>query len=165
MLRRSAALALLALAACREPPPPLTSCADSLEGVWRTTDAPPRRYHILDHGATVEAFPMWDTTRLADGRKAVLPPDPDAALADTDLPVRSPVRIQLDRRGETVAGTASYRLRAGGRDCTVSGPARLTACAGASAVLSTRLPGTGAAEADCAAAAPGNWSDVPLVRE
>jgi hypothetical protein len=166
-------LAVAALSACGDGPE-IRSCTESirlLPGVW-VVEQPGRegqRYQILrrDRGPGVDVYALWDTTRLPDGTKAVLPTDP-AEAARVDLPVLSPLRIQLDAVGrDEVAGTISQRVTRRGRTCTVSASARLHHCAGDRAIF-THDPLPSPMDLDPATCAgslqPGSIS-VPLRRE
>lgn len=161
---RFAALALLlASIGCRRAPAKIHSCADEVRGVWRVVgEAPPRRYHLYDLGRTVELYPMWDATVPPGGKKAVLAADPAAPVDDT--PIYSPPRIALQRNGERLEGSSSFRLTRGGKTCVVDQPARLTGCTGGRAVFGLRQ----VIEVDresCVTKLTEEWTDVPLVRE
>lgn len=143
------------VAGCRPAPPPLGSCADALDGVWVAEADPAQRFHVLDRGRpALLVVPLWDTSRPPGGDKLA----PGA-------PVLTPLRIELRRDGERVAGTASFRLtRDGAPSCVVSGPAGLRGCAGTRATLALPFSPT-APPLDCAGAPPSAAVDVPMRRE
>jgi len=124
------ALALALLGACHGSSPPLTSCRDNLAGVWRAdATAPsgdPVRLHILDRGARLEAYPIFDDSVVAAGDAK--PTTPDAIIA-------APRAFDFIRGGDTLDGTASRRFQRGPRLCTLRAPARLSACSGDHATL------------------------------
>lgn len=153
LLVATLALAAAALAACRERPPSIDSCAGPLGGVWRDTGG--RGYHILDRGREVEIFPMWDTT-------APKPPLVEGVVPTED--VRSPLRIVLGNRTPAgLTGTTSVRITRGAKTCTFTAPATLAACRGRSADLALATKIT-VDPATCAST-DGPSITVPLRRE
>ena len=128
------ALLVVAVAACRPAPPALDSCADELGGVWRVDDVAaavtpsgePRRYHVVELGARVEIYPMFDDSVVAPGdRKETTP---DAVIA-------APATFELSRAGDALYGAQTRRFARGAATCLVHTPARLTACHDRSARL------------------------------
>lgn len=120
--RRRAALALLAAlsaTACRREAP-LRSCRDSLAGVWRVLDgdapvAPPRRWALLDRGARVEGYPLFD--------------DSDAtATAPGDDRIRSPRSLALIRSHTSLVGHVERWVMRGAQKCPLRAPARVFGC-------------------------------------
>jgi hypothetical protein len=172
----AAALLIAAVAVTACDGRPLRSCDQSihdLPGVWTVEGSNGgRRYQLLgrDRAPGVDLFPLWDTTRLPDGAKAVLPTDP-AEAARIDLPVLSPLRIQLGRVDkDQLSGIVSQRVTRRGLTCTMSAAARLHGCAGDRATLTLDPlpspmeldPATCAGSLQAGAASP---ISVPLRRE
>jgi hypothetical protein len=93
------AVAGLALAAC-DRQPAVTSCDDALLGVWIAPGG--SRWMILDYGATLEAFPLFDDA-VADG---------------------APRLIDL-RRTDKLAGEVKRRYR---DRCEAHAPIRVAKC-------------------------------------
>jgi hypothetical protein len=92
-------LALAALlVACNRPL--VTSCDDSLYGVWVTPDH--AKWMMLDNGATLEAYPMFD-----DG----IPP-----------------RLIDLARGDKLAGEIKRRYMRGADTCEARAPIRIAKC-------------------------------------
>jgi hypothetical protein len=154
------ALALVSAAALAATPAgcrraPLRSCGDRLGGVWREVgDEPstaPRHWHIVDDGRSVHLFPLWDTTRLPDGSKT-----PVGGRG----PVLSPLRVELERQGGTLAGRASARIVLPGASCERAFPVSIRACAGAE----LELDGLAPLPVSCDGA-PVSGGKVHLVRE
>jgi len=103
MPRAAAALLLVAaLAACRDKAE-VTSCDVRLDGAWTTPDD--RRWMVLDHGTTLEAYPMFDDS--IDGG--------------------TPRLIDLER-GPTLAGELKRHYLQGTADCIARAPVRVTRC-------------------------------------
>jgi hypothetical protein len=99
--RRLAAVAVLLVACDRRPP--VTSCDDDLRGVWVTDGG--ARWSLLDHGATVEAFPVFD----------------DA------VPGGAPRVIDLERK-DKLAGFVKRRYMQGPAECVAQAPIRIAKC-------------------------------------
>lgn len=128
----AATLALAPLAAC-DRTPSVASCADHLGGVWVSADGA-ARWHILDGGARLEAYPLVKE----------LPPAPAGAIA-------APARLDLRRTGAEVVGTVARRWQHGAALCVVRAPARIRGCA---ADRLTLIMDPTTAPADLAACAP-----------
>jgi len=102
-------LALVVLAACDHHG--AASCRDDLQGVYATPAG--QRWHLLDNGATLEAFPMFDD-----------------ATGSADL-VTAPRAIDLTRAGDRLDGTISRRFMRRAESCTGRAPFHVTACTAA----------------------------------
>jgi hypothetical protein len=128
-LALAAALALAGLACAGGAPP--ASCAGDLRGVYR--DAADRPWMLLDHGATLEVYPLFD-----DAGPALTA----AARAATPPQELGPRTIQLARAGLAITGHVERRYMRGDRACVGRRPARVTECgrAGVSLVLSDPDP-------------------------
>lgn len=126
--------ALLLIAACRPAPPALDSCADEIGGVWRVDDATfattpsgePRRYHIVELGARVEIYPMFDDSVLAAG---------DRKETTADAVIVAPAQFELTRSGDVLIGAQTRRFARGPASCVLHTPARITSCQGRTARL------------------------------
>ncbi|HEY5928362.1 MAG TPA: hypothetical protein VIV11_42040 [Kofleriaceae bacterium] len=95
------ALVLVVVACDRRPA--VTACTDKLSGVWITeSDA---KWSLLDHGGTLEAFPLFD----------------DA------VPEGTPRVIDLER-GDKLAGEIRRRYMRGPDACEARAPIRITKC-------------------------------------
>ncbi len=97
------ALAVLVLGACGDRRAPIASCDDDLRGTWVTDRG--ARWMMLDNGATLEAYPMFDDTV------------PDGAPRVVDL-----------RRGEKLQGEVKRRYMAGSALCEATAPIRIAKC-------------------------------------
>lgn len=93
------ALVVVALLVGCDRRPDVTSCNDDLHGVWVTEN---RRWMLLDNGATVEAYPLFD--------------------AGSPPPV-----IDL-RRGEHFTGELKQRFMQGSAECVGTAPVRIAKC-------------------------------------
>ena len=103
MRRAAAALLLVApLAACTRDRA-ISSCADNLHGVWTTPSG--ARWMLLDHGQTLEAYPLFDDS-VAGG---------------------APRLIDLRRDG-ALAGALKRRYMRRELECIARAPIRITAC-------------------------------------
>jgi hypothetical protein len=107
-----AALLVASLAAC-DHRATVTACDDVLTGAYATDDPTAPRWMILDHGRTLEAYPL-----TADAA-----PDP----AHPDLVV-APRHLELRRDGATVSGELRRRYTRGATSCEARAPLRLIAC-------------------------------------
>jgi hypothetical protein len=105
------AAALLALAAC-DRSPSVTSCEDHLGGVWESADGA-ARWHILDGGERLEAYPLVRE----------LPPMPPGTQA-------APARLELRRSGREITGSVVRRWNQGAHTCVVRAPAHIRGCSG-----------------------------------
>jgi hypothetical protein len=91
---------------------PLASCADGLHGVYVTPAG--ARWMVLDHGATLEGYPMFDDALAA--------PVGDGAPRVIDLR-RAP-------HGGELAGEIKRRFAHGPARCEARAPVYVTACRG-----------------------------------
>ena len=89
----------------------MSSCAESLQGVWQ--DASGRRWSLLDHGPQLEIYPLFDDDPAPAGLEA------------------QPRVIDLERRGDAIAGMIHRRYLKGARVCEPATPVRVVACRGA----------------------------------
>ena len=105
------AAALLVLAAC-DRSPTVTDCSEHLGGVWETADGT-ARWHILDGGARLQAYPLVRE----------LPPMPPGTQA-------APATLDLRRNGREITGDVLRRWNQGAHICTVRAPARIRGCSG-----------------------------------
>ena len=96
------ALALLGIVAC-DRQPPVATCNDNLRGVWVSEAG--ARWSLLDHGKTLEAFPLFD----------------DA------VPEGAPRVIDLART-EALAGEIKRRYMRGAEVCDAHAPIHVTKC-------------------------------------
>jgi hypothetical protein len=85
--------------------PPLQSCNEPLHGVWRTATG--ARWMVLDRGATLEAFPLFDDGVAGGAPRAM------------DL-----------KRAHKLAGEVVRRYMQGGASCESRAAARITSCRG-----------------------------------
>lgn len=91
--------------------PAVTSCDDDLHGVWRAEDG--RTWMLLDNGATLEGYPMFDDA------KSPVP---------TEL-VLAPRYLDLQRdRG--LAGELRRRYMRGADQCLAKAAVHVTSCSG-----------------------------------
>lgn len=153
------------LAGC-DRPPPLASCTDDLRGVYvvdpgagnefrplhlgpgSATEAPGdvRRWMLLDHRVTLEAYPLFD-----DRERAV----PGLEIA--------PRVLDLRREGESLAGEMRRRYLRGAERCEARAAVRITACRGTTLelVLADPVPPIGFAPCTWGEPAPSRrerWS-------
>jgi hypothetical protein len=133
--------------------PPLRSCADPLDGVWRGGG---EAYHVVDHGRGVEIYAMFDTTR---------PPTGDKRSSDE---VYAPVVFDLTRAappgGARLAGTRSQRVTRGAKVCSIELPAEIAACGGGRITLRYELD-RGVDWNRCRARQTGRWRTLVLGRD
>jgi hypothetical protein len=102
-----AALLVAVLAAC-DRGATVTACDDVLTGAYAT---PTGRWMLLDHGRTLEAYPIeFDAPRDR----------PDVIVA--------PRAVELHRDGATVAGELHRRYMVGAERCEARAPVRLRGC-------------------------------------
>ena len=129
------ALLAIALAGCSSPPP-IERCADSLAGTWRPEGADGGgEWMLLDHGRTVEGYPLFDDSRPAGG--------------DAGLEV-APRAIDLARAGDRLEGEVSRRYMRGSERCVVKVPLHVLACTGATLELVLSDPSPPLQFAPCA---------------
>ena len=98
-------LALLLVAACGGAEP-VTSCASSLAGTWRSDTG--ERWTLIDNGKTIEAYPLFDDTR------------------------RPGVTAEVGARTIDLArerGSVKRRFTSATATCFAAAPARLVSCA------------------------------------
>jgi hypothetical protein len=106
---RAALGVLLAVAGCSRAP--ITSCDVDLAGTY-VAEPGGARWAILDHGATLEAYPMFSD----------VPDVPGLEVA--------PRAIDLTRRdGGGITGTVRRRYLRGSASCIARARARVTRCA------------------------------------
>jgi hypothetical protein len=110
------AFAIALVASCSQSPP-LASCADSLAGTWHTDAGD---WMLLDRGATIEGYPLFDDSREPGG---------DAAI------VVAPRAIDLQRKRDEVGGEISRRYMRGGDSCISRVPVHVLACSGSTLEL------------------------------
>jgi hypothetical protein len=158
----------LAIAACsgREP---IASCDDDLRGVYT---AGAERWMVLDHGATLEAYPLFpDVVGAA-------PSAPGSAALEI-----APRVIDLDRapagapagaaRGDArsavgparLAGTVQRRYLRRGQRCEARAPVQVARCAGDTLELVLADPSPPIAFSPCTWTAPGPSRTVRWRRE
>ncbi len=106
MLARVTAAAVLLLGACHGRPP-IAQCTDDLGGVYAT---PTGRWMMLDNGATLEAYPLFDDS----------------------VPAGAPRVIDLARGGATdrLDGDEKRRYTQHGAICESRAPLHVTRCTG-----------------------------------
>lgn len=109
MSQRLAVVLTAALAGC-DRSPSVADCSEHLGGVWETADAA-ARWHILDGGERLEAYPLVREL-------PAMPPGTQAA----------PARLELRRTGREVAGDVVRRWHQGAHICVVRAPARIRGC-------------------------------------
>lgn len=113
----AAALHALALAAC-DRSPAVADCGGHLGGVWESDDRA-ARWHVLDGGARLEAYPLVREL-------PAMPPGTQAA----------PARLELRRTGREVTGEVVRRWHHGAHMCAVRATARIRGCSGDRMMLS-----------------------------
>jgi len=99
-----------ALAGC-DRSPSVADCGEHLGGVWESADGS-ARWHILDGGARVEAYPLVREL-------PAVPPGTQTA----------PSRLELRRTGREVSGSVVRRWHLLAHICVVRAPARIRGCA------------------------------------
>lgn len=119
------AIVVAITAGCSQSSPPLASCADSLGGTWHSDAGD---WMILDHGATLEGYPLFDDSREPAGDPAI---------------VVAPRAIDL-RREDEVGGEMSRRYVRGGDACIAKVPVHVLSCSGSTleVVLADTSPPT-----------------------
>ncbi|HUQ04272.1 MAG TPA: hypothetical protein VM261_17355 [Kofleriaceae bacterium] len=106
----AAALALFAALAACDRALSAEHCGDHLGGVWETDDGS-ARWHIMDGGARLQAYPLVREL-------PAMPPGTQAA----------PSVLELRRVGREVAGDVVRRWHQGAHMCNVRAPARIRGC-------------------------------------
>lgn len=110
-----AAWSLWATSACSRTSP-IHTCDDSLRGVWRSEAGQP--WMILDRGASLEAYPLFDDSRPAGTGGEV---DPALVIA--------PRAIDLARGTDGLRGEIKRRYMRAADSCVATTPVRITTCA------------------------------------
>lgn len=109
----AATIVVAALAGCSGRAAP-TTCDGDLRGVYADIDAGGARWMLLDHGATLEAYPLFDD-----------------AVRDGEL-TGAPRVLDLTRTGgpggAQLGGTLSRRYEQAGAMCRTSAPAHVVGC-------------------------------------
>lgn len=126
-MRIAIAVALLALAGCSRGRS-VTSCRDSLAGVWRD-EASGHRYHMVANQRGYEMYAMWNSAVAPDGADA----DPGAVWAPLVFDFAA-------RPGGGLGGTRSQRVERAGQPCTLRTRATITSCAGGLLQLEIEQP-------------------------
>ncbi|GEM_PF-1687920 len=106
-------LAIAVVAGCSQSAPPLATCADSVAGTWRTDAG---EWMLIDRGAAIEGYPLFDDSREPTGDPAV---------------VVAPRAIDLRREGDVITGEISRRYMRGGDACVAKVPVHVLSCSGA----------------------------------
>jgi hypothetical protein len=86
----------------------VASCDDDLDGVWH---APDGAWMMIDHGVTLEAYPM----------------QPDAPAVGSDM-VAAPRTLDLERGEVTLTGSMRRRFMRRADTCDARATVRVTAC-------------------------------------
>jgi hypothetical protein len=156
----ASALAIAAIG-CAPDRRPVERCRDPLDGIWRADERAPSgelyRFHILDRGAALEIYPIFDDA---------VPPDGSSKLSGI---IYAPAVIDLQRNGELLHGTESRRLVRGAQSCVRKLPATIAGgCAGDQLTLA--IAGVADAEggidwATCAPRLTGERRSLRLRRE
>ena len=107
MIRAGVLVAMLAVVGACERRAPIASCADDLTGEYSSGE---RRWMVIDHGLTVEAFPLF--------------PDVPAGTLET-----APRAIEWSR-GRTLVGTVHRRYMQADKICIAEAPATIASCEG-----------------------------------
>ncbi len=103
---------IVLVAGCSQSSPPLASCADSLAGTWHTEAGD---WMLLDRGAAIEGYPLFDDSREPGGDPAI---------------VVAPRAIDLRRDRDEVGGEISRRYTRGGDACITKVPVHVLSCTG-----------------------------------
>ncbi len=156
-MTRAAATILLFLAAqaaCSRGKPEVTTCADSLDGVWKTADG--HAYDITENRTGIEIFAMFDTT---------VPPSGDKRSSPV---IYAPVAFDLRRvkrpSDSGLEGRRTQRMTREGRICTVRTNAGIASCARNRLTLRYERPGT-LDWTSCKHEPTGEWVELALKRE
>lgn len=121
------------LAACNRGPE-LTSCKQSIAGMWR--DPHGHRWAVMESHGRIEAYPDWGDSELPPG-------------AAPDLEV-APRVIDLVHAGDAINGTLHRRFGKGADFCDVSIPIRVRACHGSTLEIEIGEPPAPTAFKPCA---------------
>jgi hypothetical protein len=103
ILVRAATAMLVVVAACTDRAP-ITSCDDPIAGVWESPAG--ARWMVLDHGATLEGFP----------------------LVDDSIPDGAPRVIDLGRGRGKLTGDLKRRFMRRAATCEARAPVTVTTC-------------------------------------
>jgi hypothetical protein len=95
--------AVFALAAACNDRTPVRSCGDDLTGGWST---PSGRWMLLDHGKTIEGYPMFDDS----------------------VDAGAPRFVSLVRESGPPGGSIERRYMLGANECLAHAPLHVTAC-------------------------------------
>jgi hypothetical protein len=140
---------VLAIAACRRDP--IASCDDDLRGVYLAAS---ERWMVLDHGTTLEAYPLFP-----DGA-------PAARAGDATALEIAPRVIDLERgSGAPIEGTLHRRYLQRAEICDARVPVHITRCAGDTLELVLADPAPPIAFAPCTWPGPGPSRVVRWRRE
>jgi hypothetical protein len=110
------ALALLVVVAC-DRRSAVTSCDDSLHGVWITEAG--AKWSLLDRGKTLEAYPLFDDA-VPEGAPRVI-------ALERRRPKMEPAGF-TPAGGVDLAGQVKRRYMRGGDSCEAHAPIRVTKC-------------------------------------
>lgn len=117
-------LTMLTSACAREAE--ITSCDARLDGAW--LDADGRPWAVIDNGATLEVYPMFDDSKPA-GVPADLVPAPRVIdLARADMAATAGDRKRPRRASGTLAGSVKRRYTRGADSCIAKASAAVTTC-------------------------------------
>ena len=116
----------------------MTSCAADLTGVWR--DAAGERWMLLDHGASIEGYPIFADATLASGV------------------LSAPRVIDLERQGDGLFGQVTRRYERRADACDAHAPVQVTACRANTLELTLADPPSPLAYVPCA------FGAAPLAR-
>jgi hypothetical protein len=116
---------------------PIASCDDDLRGVYRADDAGGERWMVLDHRATLEAYPLFPDT-AASPEPEIAPPIAPEIAPRLALEI-APRVIDLARPSGGAAGGSAASAQLDGTvrrrylqraaRCDAQAPVRVTRCA------------------------------------
>jgi hypothetical protein len=127
-MRTAWVAALLALGGCA--PDAISSCADTLAGVWAEDADATRRYHVVANRGGYEMYALFDTTVPPDGT-----PKASAPI------IYAPVVYDFQPDGATYVGSRTQRHTRGATICTPRTDARITRCAGNTLEIDIEISG------------------------
>ena len=130
---KAAVAAVVAVAACSHGPD-LTTCRESIAGMWR--DPHGRRWAAMEHQGRIEIYPDWGDTEPPPGT----PPEIEVA----------PRVIDLVHAGDDVAGTIHRRFGKGADFCDVAVPIHIRNCHGSTIEIEIAEPPAPTAYKPCA---------------
>jgi len=155
------AAALFVIAACsrREP---IEGCDGDLRGVYVDKADAASRWMILDHGPTLEVYPLFPDGAKPGPASAAGPASGDAAATEV-----APRVIDFERAigTPTIDGTLRRRYQRGADLCDAHVPVHLTSCAGDVLQLVIADPAPPIRWAPCAWPGPGPSRVVRWRRE